>query len=151
MAGVWFWNLPLYFKYEIKLFDRFYFPLWASSLAVLFTALPAFSPTLSGRGCLETSVLYFSSSLCQHFLFAYPNCINGSSKPLLTELFRGKLLPNINRSSQSYLHIPHCKYRFLIFRHLYFSSMNRMPTTIMKVKNVIYIKIQMALNKTKVI
>lgn len=32
LAGVWFWNLPLYFKYEIKLFDRFF-----STLSIFFS------------------------------------------------------------------------------------------------------------------
>lgn len=90
LAGVWFWNLPLYFKYEIKLFDRFF-----STLSIFFSyALRSSTCFLSHfvrKGMFGNSVLYFSSSLCQQFFFAYPSCINGSPKPLLTELLRGKL------------------------------------------------------------
>lgn len=68
MAGVWFWNLPLYFKYEIKLFDRFF-----STLSIFFSyALRSSTCFLSHfvrKGMFGNSILYFSSSLCQQFFF----------------------------------------------------------------------------------
>lgn len=135
----------------MKVFDRF-----LSTLSILFSyALHSSTCFLSHLG-QEGDVWKLQFSVCPHltlgiFFFPILSCVSRSPKPLLTELFRGKLLPIINSSSQSYLHIPHCKYWFSIFSHLYFPSMDRMPATITKVKKAIYIEIKMALDKTKVI
>lgn len=136
----------------MKVFERF-----LSTLSILFSyalhSSTCFLSHLGQEGVAWKLQFSVGPHLAASIFFFLPilSCISRSPKPLLTELFRGKLLPNINSSSQSYLHIPHCKYWFLIFSHLYFPSMERMPATIMKVKKVIFLEIKMTFNKTKVI